>query len=208
MSSRRLGPICGVVFFVLIVASLIWNGDSPMGDDSSAKIVSYWRDHHDRQLWSIAPAMVSLVFLAGFVAALRDRIRAAETKGSLWSNAVLIGGAAAIAAILAAAWATVATAVAADNDRGAEVLLALNALNADSAFVFIPPFGIIALAVAGATLSLGALPRWLGWAALVLGVVMFVPPPAGFIAFALMGLWIVAVSAVMQRPEPLPSTVT
>ena len=77
-----------------------------------------------------------------------------------------------------------------------------------STILFIPPFGIIALAVAGATLSLGALPRWLGWTALVLGVVMFIPPPAGFIAFALMGLWIVAVSIVMRRPEPLPSTAT
>jgi hypothetical protein len=49
MNSRRLGPICGIGFFVLIVATLIWGGDSPMDDDSSSKIVSYWTDHHDRQ---------------------------------------------------------------------------------------------------------------------------------------------------------------
>jgi hypothetical protein len=48
-----------------------------------------------------------------------------------------------------------------------------------------------------------ALPKWLGWVALVLAVVGFTP--IGFVAFGGAGLWIAVVSvmlAVRARPAP------
>jgi hypothetical protein len=52
------------------------------------------------------------------------------------------------------------------------------------------------LGATGAILKAGAaLPRWLGWAALVLFIVQFTP--AGFIAFGLTGIWII-VASIMQ----------
>jgi hypothetical protein len=53
------------------------------------------------------------------------------------------------------------------------------------------------LGAAAATLQTNVMPRWLGWVGLVLAIVTFTP--AGFFAFGVIGLWIIAVSIVLSR---------
>jgi hypothetical protein len=80
-------------------------------------------------------------------------------------------------------------------------MVALNAIDADDFFGFATPLGIMLLGAGGATLRAGAaLPKWMGWAAIVLFVVFFTP--AGFAAFGLTGIWIIIASILMyQRSE-------
>jgi hypothetical protein len=55
------------------------------------------------------------------------------------------------------------------------------------------------LAAAGAALTVARLlPRWLGWAALVLGVALFIPF-ADFFALLLTLIWILVVSVMLGR---------
>ncbi|MGH2926096.1 MAG: hypothetical protein ACRDK1_09020 [Solirubrobacterales bacterium] len=76
-------------------------------------------------------------------------------------------------------------------------MVALNAIDNDDFFGFAIPLGIMLLGAAGATLTAGALPKWLGWVALVIGILFFTP--IGFPAFALSGVWIVIVSILISR---------
>jgi hypothetical protein len=63
---------------------------------------------------------------------------------------------------------------------------------------FVPiAFGIMLLflSVGLSILRYGVLPKWLGWVAIVLGVLSFTP--AGFFAFPLGGLWVIIVSILL-----------
>ena len=59
------------------------------------------------------------------------------------------------------------------------------------------------IGVAGSSIRTAALPKWLGWAALVLGIVYFTP--AGFVAFGLSGIWIIIASILMFQRAGAPS---
>ena len=58
------------------------------------------------------------------------------------------------------------------------------------AFVFILSAGL-------SVVRHGALPKWLGWAAIVIGVAAITP--AGFFAFLAAALWIAVVSVMLAR---------
>lgn len=201
MRVQRLAPLSGIVFFVLLAAALEWSGDSPEPDASPAKIVSWYTDHHSRELVTAVLVAVAAVFLAGFVSALRERVRAAEGEARFWSNVVLIGGAAAVAGFLLGAATAAALADAGANQLGSAALVTLNELSFGSVMGLMLPLAVMLFGAAGATLSAAVLPRWLGWAALVLGIVMFVPADFAFLGFVLSGIWIVIVSIVIWRGE-------
>jgi hypothetical protein len=74
-------------------------------------------------------------------------------------------------------------------------LQSLNALNSDFFFPAVIGTVVFLISAGLAILRSGALARWMGWVALVLGILAVVPF-AGFFAFVLSGLWIV-VAAVM-----------
>ena len=59
-------------------------------------------------------------------------------------------------------------------------------------------FGVMMIGAAGCLLPRTGLDRWLGWAALVLGIALFIPF-ADFIALLATGLWIVVRSVTLYR---------
>jgi hypothetical protein len=137
------------------------------------------------------------VFLAIFVAFLHGHLRAAETSGNLWSTLVLIGGTAGVAAFLVAGGVHVAIADGGTHGFGLDAMVALNALDNDVLISFIFALGIMLIGVAGATFQTGALPKWLGWAALVSGVLCFTPV---WWAGAALGLiWIIIASITLSQ---------
>src|SRR4051794_20914571 len=92
MRSARLGPLSGIVFVVLVVVGFIpVGGETPDVNDSANKITSFWADHHDKEVVAALLVGLGAIFLAIFVASLRDRIRD-RAESDLWSNLILIGG--------------------------------------------------------------------------------------------------------------------
>jgi hypothetical protein len=81
-------------------------------------------------------------------------------------------------------------------------LQALNSLDGNTWMAFIPGLGVMMLGAAGALLSAGV-HRWLGWTALVLGVVLFIPI-AGFIAMLAALLWIAVTGVMLARRAGSP----
>jgi hypothetical protein len=161
MRSQRLAPLSGIVFVVLVfLGFIVVGGNTPDVNDSPSEITSYWADHHDKQ--AVAALLVGLgaIFLALFVASLRDRLRGDGGAGGFSSNLILIGGTGAVVGFLAAVGFHIALADGGDHHFSADAMVALNALDNDSFFAFGIPLAIMMLGAAGATLRTGAaLPR-------------------------------------------------
>ena len=75
------------------------------------------------------------------------------------------------------------------------VIQTLNALGADMFFTVAVGTGAFLLGSGIATLKTGVLPRWLGWAAVVIGVIALTP--AGFFGFLALGVWTLIASVIL-----------
>ena len=198
MNSRRLAPLSGIVFVAaLIVGFFVLSNGGTQVTDSAQTITSYYVNHHQKAELAVGVIAVGLVFLAIFVAFLHGHLRAAETSGSLWSTVMLIGGIAGIATFFVAGGVHVAIADGGTHGFGLDAMVALNALDNDILISFVFALGLMLLGVAGATITTGALPKWLGWAALVLGILCFTP--VWFAGAALALVWIVIVSITLSQ---------
>jgi len=198
VSSQRLTPLSGIVFVAaLIVGFFVLSSGGPQVTDSAQTITSYYADHHQKAEFVVGVIAVGLVFLAIFIAFLYGHLKAAETSGNLWSTLMLIGGIAGIATFFVAGGVHVAIADGGTHGFGLDAMVALNALDNDMLIAFVFALGLMLIGVAGATITTVALPKWLGWAALVLGVLCFTPV---WWAGAALGLiWIVTVSIVLSQ---------
>jgi hypothetical protein len=197
MKTQRLAPLSGIAFVVLIIAGFFFiSGSTPDLKDSATKIVDYYSTHKNREQAAAVVVGASVVFLAIFVACLYTRLKEADS-GNLWPTLALIGGVATVAGFFGIIGVHVALIDGADKHIDPSAMVALNAIDSDNFFAFSLPLGILLLGAAGATLKAGAFPRWLGWAALVIGIVIFTP--AGFAGVALGVLWIIVVSILMSR---------
>lgn len=198
MSSQRLAPLSGIVFVAaLIVGLFVLSSGGPDVTDSAQTIASYYADHHQKAEFAVGVIAVGLVFLAIFIALLYGHLKAAETSGNLWSTVMLIGGIAGIAAFFVAGGVHVAIADGGTHHFSLDAMVALNALDSDMLIAFVFALGLMLIGVAGATLTTVALPKWLGWAALVIGILSFTP--VWWAGTALGLIWIVIVSIVLSQ---------
>jgi hypothetical protein len=198
VNSQRLAPLSGIVFVAaLIIGFFVLSNGGTQVTDSAQTITSYDTNHHQKAELVVGVIAVGLVFLAIFVAFLYGHLRAAETSGSLWSTVMLIGGIAGIATFFVAGGVHVAIADGGTHGFGPDAMVALNGLDNDILISFVFALGLMLLGVAGATITTGALPKWLGWAALVLGILCFTP--VWFAGAALGLVWIVIVSITLSQ---------
>jgi len=197
-SSPRLAPLTGIVFVVLLfLAFVVVEGDTPDLDDSAQKITSFYHDDQGKHIAAIVLVSLSTLFLGVFTVSLREFLRE-PGGGDFWPNVALLGGTACVAGLLVAAGVHTALIDGGDKNISPDAMVALNAIDADDFFAFALPLGIMMLGAGAATLKAGAaLPKWMGWAAIVLFVVFFTP--VGFAAFALSGIWIIIASILMYQ---------
>jgi hypothetical protein len=215
---ERIGAVCGVVFFIVVVASF-FTPDTPDADDPTPEIVTSIADDRAAHLVSAYLTFLASLFFLGFVAALWSRLRAAEPERGP-SVLVLLGGLGSTLMILVANGVFLALIEAADEAREPEAVRALFELD-EIMFVGI---GITSAAFyAGAALSAtqtGSLPAWLSYVAAALAVLfplallaVFSESDDGgvlgavfFIGILVNFLWILATSIVMLRePRPGPT---
>ena len=195
MQKRDLGWLTGALFVVLVIVAFIaLGGDTPEGDASARKVVSFYDDNEAKEIIAAVVLALSAVPLLFFTSMLWGRLRDALGQGSVVPVFAALGG-----GLAAAGFATAAAIHFALADYSSDIApaaaQALNALDSDFFLPFTTGLAVLLLATSVAAIRASVLPRWLGWVGLVLFVVYFTP--AGFIAFGLTGIWIIVASIVL-----------
>lgn len=188
-------PLTGVAFIVVvIIAVVISGGDPPSADEPVQEIIDHYVDNKDAIEIGAFVGTAATILLVFFGAYLRTVLGAAEGAGGMLSALPLVGTA--IVAVGLAIDSTISIALAeAVEDIEPSAVQALQALW-DNDFVPLALGALIFLFSTGLSIvRYGALPKWLGWVALVLAVIGLTP--IGFAAFLGTGIWILVVSVML-----------
>jgi len=208
MSDRlsRLAPLTGVVFAVLVVVGVFTGGESPNANARPAKVISYYAANRSEVETSSIIFAIAFLVLVLFAGSLRSYLRRAAAAEGL--AAIVLAG-----AVLMAAGALVSSAAEyglAHNLSGLSPATA-QTMNLISSELFLPVIGgafLFAVASGLAILRGARLPNWLGWVAIVLGIVVLVPP-ASFPALLGFVIWSIVVSILIYvRSGPEKSAPT
>jgi hypothetical protein len=199
MDMKRFLPLSGVAFVVLLVLAILIIGDTPASDASGEKVMSYYEGHQAGQFIGAFVFAASVPFLVIFASSLAAAFSPAEAGRRPVGEFVLVGGSL-LAGALFLVTAVVGFALADGADQGVsgDALQALNVLNSDTWVGFNAGLGVMMLGAAGLLNPRVRTYRWLGWAALVLGVALFIPF-VDFLALLLSGVWIIVTSVVLFR---------
>jgi hypothetical protein len=195
-----LAPLTGVAFIVLAIIGFIVGGEPPEASDPVQEIVSHYADDKDSIQIGAGLVTIGAAFLIFFAGYLRKVLRAAEGEGGVLSAVVLVG--AAVMAVGAAIDAMISFALAdAAEDIDPTAVQALQALWDNDFFPIALGSTVFLLASGISIVRHAALPKWLGWAAILFGIISLTP--AGFIGFLGGALWILVVSVMLtQRARP------
>ena len=203
MSRDWIAPLSGVAFIAVAVIGFAVGGEPPGADEPVQEIVNHYSDNKDAIQISAALVGVAGFFLIIFGAYLRKVLSAAEGPGGMLSAAVLAG--ASVMAVGAAIDATIAFALAeAVDDIEPAAVQALQALWDNDFFPIALGSSVFLLTAGLSIVRHGALPKWLGWVAIVLGIVGMTP--AGFVGFLGGAVWILIVSVLLTvRARAVPA---
>jgi hypothetical protein len=197
----RVAPLTGLVAVALTVAGFLLFGDTPALDAPGRQVRSYYDDHQAQVGVSLYLLVLASVFFVFFAAHLARVVRGLPNAGDWLHRVVLAGGVLIAVGFLAGATLTLALLDLADEPTATNAALqALNAVNEDFFIPFVAGMGLMLLAAGLATVRAAdtPLPRWLSWAALVIGVLTFIPW-VGYFAFPAAGLWVAVVSVLLAR---------
>lgn len=191
---ERLAPITGAIFFVLLIVSFVISGEGPDAKDDPADIVDFYMDNEGTLLVGAFLAVAAATALVFFGAYIRKLIAEAAGRDEMLSSVAMVGF-----AIYATGIAIDATVVVALTSTAGDIeptsSQALSALYENDFVPFALGSLLLLLATGIAALKHGVLPRWLGWVAIVLAVLLVTP--VGFIGFLGGGIWILVVSIVL-----------
>jgi hypothetical protein len=206
MRKDLIAPLTGIAFLVVLILSFVIGGEPPSADDDVQEIIDHYSDNKDAiQIGAVLtiPAATLLIF---FAAHLRRVFDAAERAGSALPYIPLVG--AAIVATGAGIDGTVSFALSeAVDDIDPAAVQALQALWDNDWLPIAVGISVFLWGVGLSTVRYGGLPAWLGWAAIVLGVIAVTP--IGFASFLGAGLWILIASVILTsraRSAPAEST--
>jgi hypothetical protein len=204
MQVRQLLTLSGLASVILLVIAYAGLTQStPEAGEGGAVIKAFYVDHGSREqaaAYLVALAMPLLIFFAAAVRA--TLVESSGGKSTIWHSIFLGGALIAAAGFLIAACFHLAL-TSSPEDLSASSVQALDALDSESWIGFTGGLGVMLLGAAGAMLPARSGVRWLGWIALVLGVLIFTP--VGFFAFIGSGLWIALTSVALTmrlRAQP------
>jgi hypothetical protein len=195
----KRAPLLGIVSIALFIAAFSVGGESPDADATAQKVVSFYTDHDSDQIIGAILLGYASLFLLFFASVLRTRLRATE-QGSGGLSALSFGGAVLMALGFLIFGGLAFTLADVSDKLDPSAAQAINALNGD---LFLPlSVGAAAFNLANgiAIVRGGLLPGWLGWAAIVIGVVAVTP--IGFFAILVTGIWILIASVLLFRRTP------
>ncbi len=185
--------LTGLAFVVLVVIGFAVAGEPPdPTDDSIEEVIDYYADDGPVFFGAALQALgaVALVFFGGY---LRKVLTAASGEGHTLPSVVLAG-----TVILATGIgidSTISFTLAETADEIApEAVAALSALWNNDFMPMAIGMAVFLLSLGLSVVRHGGLPAWLGWIALVLGVIAVTP--IGFAAF-IGGSLLIAIASVM-----------
>mgnify|MGYP001282618944 CR=1 FL=1 len=195
MTARRWLAVCGIAAAVLFAVGTGISGGSPQDDASASKVVSYYRDHLTGTRVGALILVIAAVLLVLFAARLRELLRNGQPGGDVFPIAAFGGAVLLAAGSCLDAAVSFALAQAGDN-KFAGAAQTLNVVSNNDFFLVIGGIATLLLATGISTVRRPVLPRWLGWAAVVIGIISL-GGPAGFIGAVLAILWLLVVSILM-----------
>jgi hypothetical protein len=195
-TAERLEPLTGLVFAIAFLVIIFTSSNSPDADAHTAKVIHYWTKHKDSEIATSVIAAIAFLFFAWFAGCLRARLAVVEGGGRRLAN-VSFGGALimTVGALLFSALSF--TAADTVGKVPPTVTQSIHALDNDLFFPLVGGAALFLLAAGVLSLRTRALPAWLGWVAVVLGIVSLTP--VGFFAFLASILWVAVVSVVLYR---------
>ncbi len=193
---ERLAPLTGLVFVAIAVAVFAIGGSTPGNHDTAQQVQAFYGQHHDKHMALAFILALSIPFLLFFVSILRYELRRAGGTGQL-ANAAFAGGVLAAAGFGILAFLHLALADAAANANTIGTVQVLNVLDDNDYIPVAAGLGVLVLAAGLSAVRHGGLPKWLGWAAVVIGILTFTP--AGFFAFLASGIWIALAGILLTQ---------
>jgi hypothetical protein len=202
-SLRRLAPLTGIVFAVLLVVTFT-TPSTPDVHDTGVQVINHYQEHHGAHLLGDICGGIAVVFFLFFITSLRSFFKDKEGADGL-SMAAFAGG------ILIAVGGGLFTSldvalIDARHDISPQAAQALNVLSNDIFFPFEIGLIVFALSIGLAIIASGALPKWLGWVMVAIGVVAFTP--VGFFGFFVVLLWAAIVAILIYRRLGEPAAAT
>jgi len=199
---ERLAPWAGILFGVLFAAAFLSAGDTPDVKAQGQKVIDHYLDRDGRVYTAVLLLAIGAVLFLFFMAYVRDRLRVAN-EGD-WLATVAFGGAVIYTSALGIIAMTQIMLLDAADTRDVAVARTLNVIDNDNFFPLVLGISATALGVGLASLRSRALPGWLAWVSIVIGV-LALAGPAGIGAFFLFPLWTIAVGIVLLlRPASAP----
>src|SRR4051794_21010551 len=199
---QRYAPLTGVAFVVLIIVAVVIGGETPDNNDSQAKIISFWHDDKNAQIWSSVIAAWSAVFFVWFAASVRSVLRRVEA-GPARLSAISFGGALIGATGLLLLGSLSFAAADSVNDVPGYVTRTLTVLSNEVFFPIAGGYALFFLATGILAVGTRVLPVWLGWVAVVLGIACVTP--VGFFALLVGMVWVVVASILLYLREGTPA---
>jgi hypothetical protein len=198
-SKEWLVPLTGVGFIVVAIVSFIVAGEPKDASHPAREIVEWYVDNKDAVQISAFIGMAATVLLVFFGAYLRNVLRAAAGGADMLSLVSFIG-----IVVVAVGFAIDTTISIALAERADDIdPIAVQSLQTlwDNDFVPIALGILLFLWATGlSVLRTGALPKWIGWIMILLGVVALTPIGfASFIGTAVLILVISILLAVRAR---------
>jgi magnesium-transporting ATPase (P-type) len=204
---ERWAGVAGIAFVVLYVVGFVVGGEPPDTDDA---IVARYADSGERALELTAFFLIAAAALAFvlFVSGARALLARSEGQQRTLAALAYAGGVVCAALVLVGNAVSRTTAVASDDEfftldpdtqrmfESAGFLLFVSA-----AFAAI----VLVAAVSVGALRYGFLPRWLGWAGVVVAVLL--PSAFVFVGFLILLAWVLAVGVTLAaRPLKAPES--
>lgn len=199
---RRIAPLAGVVFAGASIAGDLTIGPFPDGSTPAADLPGYYAAHGAQVALGGTLLGLGGVFFAIFGSALWARLRGAAVPAVV-SGVVLLGAAVdTMTDLTSGAQYNLLGSIGADRNVTPAALQALHIYGAEFGVGGGATLFLLGIAVAG--IGYRAVPRWLAWTGLVLGIAQFGPPPFGFLASMVLLLWVAAAGiALAARPGPV-----
>jgi hypothetical protein len=202
---RDRAPLSGLVFVVLAVAGNALQGSTPALHGNGDVVADFYNDKATAIAIGMMLSLISVFFLAWFLAALSRHLRLSEGADG-WISPLAGAGGVATLTLLAAGFALNSAGALRARESGIapdvaavfyDSSLALTGLAASVAMA------VLLAATAVITLQFGALPHWFGWMSAVLAVLGIVTP-VSFVLSLLFPLWVGVTAVLLLRRSPHP----
>jgi hypothetical protein len=194
----RLGAL-GIAYAVLMVIAQVLIGNTPGTSASGATVLAFYRGHKASEMAAVFVLAAAVLAFSFFLGSLRNTL-SRNDEGRQLANVVTAGGAIYVVGLLMMGALSVAL-VDAGHYKLAGAAQALNVLSSDLWVPVVVGLSVLSLGTGVSALRNSGLPRWLGWASIVLGI-LAVAGPVGAIAFLLAPVWTLVVGiAILRSPS-------